>query len=201
MVAIAAAAGVLAGAAAAWRAGGKAESAIEWLEVPRPLPAFTLHTDAGELGREHLTGRWTVMLFGYTRCPDVCPASLAALAATRRAGAGARVGWLFVSVDPADTPAAVGAYARAFHGDFVGATGSPADLGGLGESLGIAYSVSAGGVAHSTAILLIGPEAALMARLRPGAGGRDLAGALGAAVAAMPVASAAVPTGPEAPAR
>ncbi len=183
---VAAAAGVLAGLGAAWLADPGETPVVEWLQQPRPLSEFALQTDDGSFSRADLAGRWTVLLFGYTRCPDVCPTSLSQLGAARRALSPAPdVNWVFVSVDPAaDAPAAVSAYARAFHPDFVGATGPSFDLRALGESLGLAFAVAGGEVAHSAAISLIGPDGALRARIRPYArGARPFADELADALA------------------
>jgi len=74
-------------------------------------------------------GKVVVMTFGFTHCPDLCPTTLAGLAAMMRAlGADAdRVQVLFVSVDPErDTPAALAKYVTAFDARFVGLSGDAA---------------------------------------------------------------------------
>ena len=72
-------------------------------------------------------GKVVVLFFGYTHCPDVCPATLAQLAQARRMlgqDAG-RVQVLFVTLDPQrDTPALLARYTRAFDPTFVGLTGT-----------------------------------------------------------------------------
>ena len=71
-------------------------------------------------------GKVTVVFFGYTQCPDVCPTTLAELAAVRQAlGAdGARVQVVFVTVDPArDTPEVLKAYVGNFGADVVALRG------------------------------------------------------------------------------
>ena len=72
-------------------------------------------------------GKVVVVFFGFTQCPDVCPTTLAELAAAKRAlGAdGARVQGIFVTVDPArDTPEVLRAYVAAFDPSFVALRGS-----------------------------------------------------------------------------
>ncbi len=76
-------------------------------------------------------GKVVMLFFGYTNCPDECPATLAKMAqAVDRLGEdGKRVQGLFVTVDPArDTPAVLTQYVPAFHPTFVGLTGSEATI-------------------------------------------------------------------------
>lgn len=72
-------------------------------------------------------GRFMLVYFGYTYCPDVCPAGLQVIAAALdKLGAKAdKVVPIFISLDPArDTPAKMGEYVRSFGPRFVGLTGS-----------------------------------------------------------------------------
>jgi len=76
-------------------------------------------------------GKVTVIFFGFTQCPDVCPTTLAELAQARKLlGAdGARVQGVFVSVDPArDTPEVLKAYVSTFGSDFVALHGSDDEI-------------------------------------------------------------------------
>jgi protein SCO1/2 len=73
-------------------------------------------------------GKVTVVFFGYTQCPDVCPTTLAELAQVKQMlGAdGARVQGVFVSIDPErDTPEVLKAYVGSFGPDFVALRGTP----------------------------------------------------------------------------
>ncbi len=73
-------------------------------------------------------GKVTVVFFGYTQCPDVCPTTLAELAQVKQMlGAdGARVQGIFVSIDPErDTPEVLKAYVGSFGPDFVALRGTP----------------------------------------------------------------------------
>ncbi len=73
-------------------------------------------------------GRWMLIYFGYTHCPDACPTTLSDLASAidkLPAADRAQVAPLFITVDPArDTPAVMGNYAHAFGAEFTGLTGS-----------------------------------------------------------------------------
>ena len=94
------------------------------LDPPEPAPALRLTGADGEtfdLAAER--GKVVLLFFGYTRCPDVCPTTLAEWAQVRRAlGEDAeRVRFVFVSVDrETDTPAMARDYARRFDPSFVG---------------------------------------------------------------------------------
>jgi protein SCO1 len=84
---------------------------------PTPAPAIALHDAWGRPLRLE-RGRWTLVTFLYTHCPDVCPLIASNLnQALRRVDASkSHVGVLAVSVDPrGDTPAAVRAYAKRMH--------------------------------------------------------------------------------------
>jgi len=90
---------------------------------------FTLENGAGKTVTDRdIRGRYVLVYFGYTFCPDVCPTTLNAVAdAMERLGPKAdRVQPLFITVDPKrDTPAVVQQYAAAFGTRIVGLTGTP----------------------------------------------------------------------------
>ena len=145
---------------------------------PRPLPAFALtQSDGKPLTAAAWRGRYTLVFFGYTRCPDVCPTTLAtlhqALQQLRAQGLGERVRVDFISVDPQrDTPARLAAYAHAFDPQFVGATGPDAQLQPLTRALGIVYARTPDGhggenVDHSGAVALIDPQGRELAVFLP----------------------------------
>jgi cytochrome oxidase Cu insertion factor (SCO1/SenC/PrrC family) len=81
--------------------------------------AFTLNDPGGKpRSLEEFRGKIVLLYFGYTACPDVCPADLATIGAMLRSlgPAGAAVQPLFVTLDPErDTPAVLREYAAAFH--------------------------------------------------------------------------------------
>ncbi|HEY2145667.1 MAG TPA: SCO family protein [Steroidobacteraceae bacterium] len=94
----------------------------------RALPDFSLIDDQGRaFGPKNLRGHWSIMFFGYTNCPDYCPATLATLAAMqkrlRAAKAAVRPQVIFVSVDAQrDTPAQLAKYVPYFDAEFIGLT-------------------------------------------------------------------------------
>lgn len=122
---------------------------------------------------DRLTGRWTLLFFGYTHCPDVCPVTLSvlknAVALMREAGAELPQ-VVFVSVDPArDTLDHMAAYVSHFDPDFLGVTGSDTALKDFARQLGVLYILvepDADGnylVDHTAAVFLIDPRGHLVA--------------------------------------
>ena len=88
-------------------------------------------------------GKVTVIFFGFTQCPDVCPTTLAELAQARKLlGAdGARVQGVFVTVDPArDTPQVLKAYVGSFADDFVGLYGSDDEIKAAAKQFKVFYN-------------------------------------------------------------
>jgi protein SCO1 len=86
-----------------------------------------------------LQGKPSLVFFGFTHCPDVCPTTLAKLAQVRKAAAIPGLQVLFVTVDPQrDTPEAVGRYAHAFDPDFIGLTGDPPAIEKMTAAFGVA---------------------------------------------------------------
>jgi len=92
---------------------------------------------------EEFQGKLVLVFFGYTQCPDVCPTTLAELAAVRKAMGpdGAKVQPVFVSVDPQrDTPEVLKAYAQAFGDDVVALRGDAAQTKYVAQDFKVFYS-------------------------------------------------------------
>ncbi len=144
----------------------------------RPLEAFTLTDQRYQpFTLARLEGKWTFLFFGYTSCPDVCPATLALLKAVRGELAAAgddvdAVQMALVSVDPArDSRQRLGAYVEHFDETFLGLGGSDAQVSALARQVGAVYfrgEPDENGfytVDHSTSIVLIDPLGRLVAML------------------------------------
>ena len=113
-------------------------------------------------------GKWRLMYFGYTFCPDVCPIDVQKIAqgmkrfAAADPGRAARVMPIFVTVDPArDTPAVVRTFVRAFSPDMVGLTGTPAQAAAMRTAFRVYAAARGTGrdylVDHSATIYLMDP--------------------------------------------
>ena len=135
------------------------------LPETRQLPTFSLLDTRGQaFDRDDLLGQWQLLFFGFTNCPDICPATLQQLALARDRAL--RNGQpypqiVLVSVDPQrDTPSIMADYVGHFGDDVVGLTGSPDAISQLTRPLGI-YSAIVGDpdgdytVDHSSVVLLI----------------------------------------------
>lgn len=125
---------------------------------------FTLTAPDGTAVTEKtLAGKPYAIFFGFTRCPDVCPTSLARMAALRkRLGAdGMKFNIVFVSVDPEhDKPADLGNYVALFGTPIMGLTGTDAQIAAIKKGFGV-YSAKVpqpGGdytIDHTAAIYLM----------------------------------------------
>ncbi len=138
----------------------------------RALPEFELldHNNRS-LTRSSLNGKWSLLFFGYTHCPDICPISLQTLsdmvAAIEDPDVVAALRVYFVSVDPErDNPEVLASYVNYFNPAFTGATAQMDQLKPLTRSLGIAHEIRnrvegnpVYDVDHSSAIVLVNPKA------------------------------------------
>jgi protein SCO1/2 len=112
--------------------------------MPRLAFAMTRANDGAPVTAEDYRGRITILFFGYTNCPDVCPTTLANLSdVLHQLGRGAeKVRVLFVTVDPnRDTPPVLKKYVEAFAPQIDGLSGSRDALADLARRYRVAYSV------------------------------------------------------------
>ena len=145
---------------------------------PIAVPAFELVDQQNKpFTEERLKGAWTFLFFGYTHCPDVCPTTLTELdnAASRLdefQTPQRKIQYVFISVDPQrDTPELLRDYVSYFGAKFLAATGKEQDLEQLAKPLGIQFARGIGTeteylVNHSSAMLLIDPQARYYAKFR-----------------------------------
>lgn len=144
------------------------DAGIVLLPQPRDLPALTLTNQDGEAVEvNQFKDDWTLLFFGYTFCPDICPATLAQLRqlqgqlpeATRE-----RLRIVLVSVDPhRDTPQQLKKYLGYFDAGFQGLTGEEANLQKLANAVSIPYipadtSKENYTVDHSGNLVILGPD-------------------------------------------
>ena len=175
-VVIVAVVALAAGVLLSWYANNREPIRLEdglWFgEQARGLPDFELTDHRNRtVSRDDLTGHWSLMFFGYTHCPDICPITLQTMSQMYDAlddpdvARALRV--YFVSVDPErDTPALLADYVGYFNQDFVGATAPLDELRVLTGALGIMHQLHKKSdtdasylVDHSGAIVLINPQA------------------------------------------
>ena len=135
-------------------------------------------------------GRFMLVFFGYTSCPDVCPTDLQVIGAAVNAlgEAGKRVQPIFVTLDQErDTADMLASYVSHFHPRFVGLTGTPEQVALAAQTYGVIYvkAMQAGGnsdsanirylIDHSTYIYLLGPDGRFLAAFPHGINSKRLA--------------------------
>lgn len=134
-------------------------------EPARVIKAFELTNHFGEsVGLDDLKGNWSLLFFGFTYCPDVCPTTMAVLnRAVNKMKKKPQV--IMVSVDPErDTPELLAQYVPSFNQDFIGYTGEFDELVGLATQLNAAFAKVPGKKAgtytmdHSASIAVINPN-------------------------------------------
>jgi protein SCO1/2 len=145
----------------------------------RALPDVQLVDDGGEpFAPGDFAGHWSLLYFGYTYCPDVCPLSLVELASVKTALATSHpnvpVVTYLVSVDPArDTPARLREYVRYFDPEFRAVTGTPTELGRLATAVGSVFLIPPDQdperylVSHSSNIVVLDTAARFTAVITP----------------------------------
>lgn len=121
----------------------------------------------------------TMVFFGYTHCPDMCPLALASLGRAYRQlspRARARTRIVFVTVDPArDTPNVVARYTRAFDPHIVGLTGDAATLSRLRDAFGVRIDARTHEISHGTTVFEVDADASARVVYPPDTTANDFA--------------------------
>jgi protein SCO1/2 len=175
--------------ATATHAGAQTATAPEGSAISFPLTA----ADGSAVTERTYRGKWLIVYFGYTFCPDVCPTTLMEIAgALDKLGQRAdMVQGVFVSVDPKrDTPEILSEYVKSFDPRIIGLTGVPAQIAVAAKSFKVFYErrdTDDGGYVydHTTLIYLVDPDGRFMRALAGNADAQQIADALVAAMAAM----------------
>ena len=158
-------------------------------EAELPLHSTPRYLLQGPRGRavtgDDFRGRFQLVAFGFTSCPDVCPTTLLEMQ-QQLAALGDRAAKLqpvFITIDPQrDTPAVVEAYTRAFDARIIGLSGSEALVRRAADSFKVRYrKVQEPGAArdvytmeHSAGAFLLGPDGQLLERFAYGTSVREL---------------------------
>jgi protein SCO1 len=140
----------------------------------RALSAFSLVDTKGVAASPAtLRGHPTLVFFGFTHCPDVCPTTLALLASVQKQSSVPDLKVALISVDPErDTPEQLGGYIASFRGDFIGLTGDASEIVKATRSFGVAAArVDLGGgnytMDHSAAVFVLDSQARIVAVFTP----------------------------------
>ncbi len=149
------------------------------LETPIALADVKLLDDQQQpVTLENFTGHWTLVTFGYTHCPDICPATLSQIGMlyklVQQDGVKDLPRVYFVSVDPQrDALEYLGEYTRYFNTAFIGISGDQQALKNFEDQFGVfhRYEKQSGSenylVDHSADIFLVDPQARIVASFQP----------------------------------
>lgn len=159
--------------AACGQQGGQAGSAEEAPLAGAAIGgSFSLINQNGEwVTDQTFAGKYRLMYFGYTFCPDVCPVDLQRLMAGYRLlekqapEVAAKLQPIFITIDPErDTPDVMKSYVAAFHPKLMGLTGTPAEIADVAKRYAIVYGKAEGSgttdylMDHSNQTYLFGPD-------------------------------------------
>lgn len=150
------------------------------LPEPRAIADFNLIDNKTQpFTKKKLVGQWDVLFFGYTSCPDICPATLQIMQkAWEQLGqqnATSDMRFIFVTVDPArDTPEQLNNYLTYFNPAFTGLTGDEQQIARLSEQFGVYFIKSVQNndeknylMEHTGSVMFIDPKGRYYANLSP----------------------------------
>jgi len=149
--------------------GSAAEAPLAGARIGGP---FTLtDQDGRRVSDSAFKGKYRLVYFGYSFCPDVCPTDLQRLMQGFRlverddAARAAKIQPIFITVDPArDTPPVIRQFVSSFHPRLIGLTGSEAEIAQVAREFAVVYRKEKGStpdaylVDHSRMAMLFGPE-------------------------------------------
>lgn len=150
---------------------------------------FTLtNQDGKRVTDQDFRGKYMLIFFGFTYCPDVCPSELQVMsAALDQLGPEAdRIQLIFITIDPArDTPEAMKIYVSNFHPRMVGLTGSAEDIAAVAKAYRVYYAKAKGAenspdylMDHSIILYLMGPDGKFVKHFTYGTEAKALADGL-----------------------
>jgi protein SCO1/2 len=116
------------------------------IDPPKAMPGFTLQSVNGPVSLDSFRGKYVLLYFGYTSCPDICPITLATLTqALAKLGnkKAADFQVIFVSVDyKRDTPDVSNAFVKKFNTSFIGLSGTEDQINQVTKEYGIYYKLN-----------------------------------------------------------
>lgn len=133
-----------------------------------PGGPFLLEAAAGKrIGDANLRGRWLLLYFGYTNCPEICPTTLSAVATVleKLGPAAAKIQPVFITIDPErDTPERADAFAKQFDPRMLGLSGSAAEVAAVAKEYRVFFRKIPSGdpsqyfMEHSSYVFLMDPQ-------------------------------------------
>ena len=155
-----------------------------------PGGPFTLESGSGQtVTNRDFRGKYMLVYFGYTYCPDVCPTTLNAVteALDKLGPRAAKLVPVFITVDPQrDTPAAMKRYTAAFSPALVGLTGTADEIARVAKEYRVYYAKHITGAGpndysmdHSSTIYLMGPDGEFIALISAESSPQEMADEIG----------------------
>jgi cytochrome oxidase Cu insertion factor (SCO1/SenC/PrrC family) len=152
--------------------------------------AFTLTDNTGKrVTDQDFHGKYTLVFFGFTSCPDICPAGLQLIAgALEKLGTKAQhIAPIFISVDPQrDTPEKLAAYVKNFDPRLVGLTGTPEEIAAVAKAYKVYYAKVPSKerpddytMDHTSIIYVMDPKGEFVTHFTPSTSVDDMAAKLG----------------------
>lgn len=155
--------------------------AVLWPQ-PWPTQAISLIDQHGKAFSENrLHGSWSFVFFGYTHCPDICPTSMLTLKQVSKLlrddmDTDTPTQFVFISVDPdRDTPEVLANYISYFDEEFIGTTGTKADIDHVTMQFGAGYAKDSGPqsdrdtylISHTASYFLVDPRGRIVGAFSP----------------------------------
>lgn len=150
------------------------------LTKPKNIPAFTLKQEDSNFDDTKLQNKWSMIFFGYTTCPDICPTTLTTLSKAYDIISSSNLSnnlipsVVFITIDPEhDQNSQTNKYAKHFNKNFIGLSGNKSQLDNLAKSLGVVYQQVNVGTEeesnfiydHSSTIYVVNPRGQIQAVL------------------------------------
>jgi protein SCO1/2 len=148
-------------------------------------PFSLIGADGKTITDQDFRGRYMLVFFGFTHCPDICPAELQVIAEAldKLGDKAAKVVPIFITVDPErDDPKTMGEYVKSFGPNFIGLTGSPDAIAAAAKAYRVAYTKAENtaspenyNVDHSALVYLMDPDGQYLAHFPYGTGAQEMA--------------------------
>ncbi len=152
------------------------EANLLLLPRERPLPTLGLINEQGQaVSTDSFRGRWHLMFFGFTACPDICPTTLSdmrQLFSQLPSDIREQLQLVLITADPArDTPDVLRTYLGYYRAGFQGLTGDMAQLQKLSKALGLPFVAAQQtegdySVSHSGNLAIVDPDGNLRGHVR-----------------------------------
>lgn len=142
------------------------------IKQTQPLSAFAVSDDNGGIFTElSLRGQWTLLFFGYPKCPDICPNTLGIVRDTwnlYQPNKTPPAKFVFASLtsEPIED-GTLKTFVKNFNKDFVGISGSSTEMHQLSDQLGIYFTQQTDRIDHTASLMLINPQGKLTAVFTP----------------------------------